>query len=54
MALKDSDKFKQEYLYIEEIPLQHIEEYKNDSNKKSDENKRGVHIVNIFGDEEDI
>ena len=56
MARKSNDgsKFVQEYLYIEEFPLEMIEvEYVAPSHNKNDEAPRGVVVIDLLGDEED-
>lgn len=52
MAQEDPDKFIQEYLYIEEMPLQLIEDLPEKKNIKDDESPRGVVVISLFGDEE--
>lgn len=53
MTRKGTDNFIQEYLYIEEVPLQIIEEHIAKTEKKSDEAPRGVEVIHLFGNEED-
>ena len=57
MARKSNDngsKFVQEYLYIEELPIEMIEaEYISFSHNKNDEAERGVVVIDLLGDEED-
>ena len=52
MAQEDSDKFIQEYLYVEEMPLLPIEDLPQKKNIKDDECPRGVTVISLFGDEE--
>ena len=56
MTLKSNDgsNFVQEYLYIEELPLEMINpEFIQRPDNKTDEAPRGVCVIDILGNEED-
>jgi len=51
---RNDSNFVQEYLYIEEYPLDIMEhEYVSKGKNKTDEALRGVCVIDILGNEED-